>query len=182
MGDAMDRFARAFVSVLLLTAAGVSAGCGSGGSGLLTGSTPAAADAPVTPSNDDPAARPIAVAWTSARAQRCGFYFDAAKLRSSYLAFEARQPGADLARAEKTYDTTFKTIRERAASNPDYCTETKNTEIKKDLTRHLAGDFKPDLPKPKVADACGFFGCGGTSEEKWDAKKYWEDLASRSGR
>jgi hypothetical protein len=122
------------------------------------------------------------VAWTSARAQRCGFYFDPAKLRSSYLAFEARQPGADPAKAEKTYDATFKTIRERAAADPDYCTDTKSAEIKKDLNRHLAGDFKPSFPKPKVAESCGFFGCGASSDEKWDAKKYWDDLASRSTR
>jgi hypothetical protein len=43
-GIAMNRLARAFVSVLLLAAAGLVAGCSSGG-GLLTGSTPAA-DAP----------------------------------------------------------------------------------------------------------------------------------------
>jgi len=98
----MDRFAHAFVSVLLLAAAGLASGCGGSASGLLTGSTPAAADGPGTLNNDDPAARPVAVAWTSARAQRCGFYFDPAKLRASYLAYESRQPGADVAKAEKT--------------------------------------------------------------------------------
>jgi len=180
----MDRFAHAFVSVLLLAAAGLASGCGGSASGLLTGSTPAAADGPGTLNNDDPAARPVAVAWTSARAQRCGFYFDPAKLRASYLAYESRQPGADVAKAEKTYDSTFKSIRERVAANPDYCTDTKSADIKKDLTRHLAGDFKPDLPKPKVAESCGFFGCGGSSssDEKWDTKKYWDDLSTRSGR
>ena len=43
----MDKFARAFISVLLLAAAGLGAGCSSGG-GLVTGSTPAAADTPGT--------------------------------------------------------------------------------------------------------------------------------------
>ncbi len=42
----MNRFARAFMSVLLLAAAGLGAGCSSGV--LVTGSTPAAADAPGT--------------------------------------------------------------------------------------------------------------------------------------
>ena len=41
---AMNSFARAFMSVLLLVAAGIGAGCS--GSGLETGSTSAAADAP----------------------------------------------------------------------------------------------------------------------------------------
>ena len=60
----------------------------------------------------------MAVAWTSARAQRCGFYFDPAKLRASYLAYEARQsPPGQLANVEKTYDTTFKSIRERVGQD-----------------------------------------------------------------
>jgi hypothetical protein len=175
----MDRFTRGVVSVLLLAAAVLGAGCGGGASGLLTGSTPAAADAPGTVENVDPGARPIAVAWTSARAQRCGFFFDPAKLRASYLAFEARQsPPDQFAKAEKTYDATFQTIRQRVAAEPDYCTDAKSAEIKKDLTRHLAGDFKPDFPKPKAAESCGFFGCGSSgSEEKFSADKFFENQA-----
>jgi hypothetical protein len=41
----MNMFARALMSVLLLGAAGLGAGCSSAG-GLVTGSTPAAADTP----------------------------------------------------------------------------------------------------------------------------------------
>jgi hypothetical protein len=174
----MNRITQGIVSLFLLAAAGLGAGCGNGASGLLTGSTPAAADAPGTLNNDDPAARPIAVAWTSARAQRCGFYFDPAKLRSSYLAFEARQSGPDqLAKAEKAYDSTFQSIRQRVASEPDYCSDAKSANIKKDLTRHLAGDFRADFPKPKAAESCGFFGCGGSSEEKFSADKFFENQA-----
>ena len=43
------------------------AGCSGGMSGFLGGAAPAAADAPGTISNENPMARPIAVAWTSAR-------------------------------------------------------------------------------------------------------------------
>jgi hypothetical protein len=182
MGDVMDRFARGFAFGLLVVAAGL-AGCGGSGSSLLTGATAASPDAPGTLNNDDPKVRPIAVAWTSARAQRCGFYFDPAKLRASYLAYEARQsPPDELAKAEKTYDSTFKAIRERVAADPDYCSDRKSAQIKKDLTRHLAGDFKPDFPAPKKQESCGFFGCPETSSEPWDAKKYWEDLSNKSTR
>ena len=128
--------------------------------------------------------RPFAVAWTSARAQRCGFNFDPGKLRGSYLAYEARQsPPDQLAKAEKTYNSTYKVIRANAGADPDYCTDSKSAEIKKDLTRHLAGDFKPDLPAPKKQETCGFFGCADTSSSKeLDPKKVWEDQASRSSR
>jgi hypothetical protein len=167
----------------MLAAAAALAGCGNGGAGLLTGSTTvAAADAPGSLKDEDPAARPMAVAWTSARAQRCGFYFDPAKLRSSYLAFESRQAGGDLAKAEKTYDSTFQAIRQRVAADPEYCTDSKSAEIKKDLTRHLAGDFRPDLPKPKVVESCGFFGCASSSEEKFSPDKFWEEQSKRSSR
>ncbi len=81
-----------------------------------------------------------------------------------------------LAKAEKTYDATFKTIRQRVGDDPEYCTDTKSAEIKKDLTRHLAGDFKANLPVPKKQETCGFFGCGETSDQPFDSKKFWEDM------
>jgi hypothetical protein len=178
----MDRFAQGIAFGLLLVAAGL-AGCGGSGSSILTGATAASPEAPGSVSSDNPQARPMAVAWTSARAQRCGFYFDPAKLRASYLAYEARQsPPDQRANAEKTYDATYKSIRERVGQDPEYCSDSKSAEIKKDLTRHLAGDFKPNLPAPKKQETCGFFGCPETSNEAWDSKKYWEDLSSRSAR
>jgi hypothetical protein len=176
----MDRFAQGFASGLMLAAAALAAGCSGGASALLGGAAPAAADAPGSFKNDDPVARPVAVAWTSARAQRCGFYFDPAKLRASYLAYEARQPGADLAKAEKTYDSTFRTIRERVAADPDYCTDGKSADIKKDLTRHLAGDFTPGFPKAKAADTCWFFNCGG-QDKAWTPDGFWAEQAARQG-
>ena len=178
----MDKFARGFTSGLLLAAAALCAGC-SGAGGILTGST-AAADAPGSINSEDPAARPFAVAWTSARAQRCGFYFDSAKLRASYLAFEAKQSAPDqLAKAEKTYDSTFKTIRERVTEDTDYCSDKKSADIKKDLSRHLAGDFTPNLPKAKVAESCFLFTCGGGQERQWSAEGFWAEQAARnSGR
>src|SRR5215813_12444727 len=104
----MDRFARGFAFGLVMVAAGL-AGCGGSGAGLLTGATAAAPDVKGAPQTDDPMVRPFAVAWTSARAQRCGFNFNPSKLRASYLAYEATQsPPDQLAKAEQVYDTTFK--------------------------------------------------------------------------
>jgi hypothetical protein len=173
----MDRFAKVLACGLLLACTGLSGGCGSSASGLVTGSAPTAADMPGGIGNDSPMARPIAVAWTSARAQRCGFHFDAAKLRASYLAYEARQSnGEQLAKSEQSYDTTFKVIRDRVSADPEYCTDKKGAEIKADLQRHLKGDFTPNFPKPKVVESCGFFGCAPPpSDEKFDNKKFWEE-------
>jgi hypothetical protein len=174
----MDRFAQFLASGLLVATGALVAACGNSASGLTTGATPTAGELPTAINNDDPLARPVAVAWTSARAERCGFYFDSTKLRASYLAYEAKQSNPEQrAKAEKSYDSTFKVIRDRVSSDPDYCTDKKGAEIKTDLQRHLAGDFSPKLPQAKKVETCGMFGCAPeASNEPFDAKKMYEEL------
>jgi hypothetical protein len=182
-GIGMDGFARVFGAWLLLAGAVGLTACSNGVSGLVTGTTAvSAADAPGGITNESPMARPIGVAMTSARAKRCGFYFDAGKLRASYLAYEARQTTREqLGSFEKSYDSTFKVISERISGEPDYCTDQKGTEIKADLTRHLQGDFTPNFPKAKVVESCGFFGCNpyANPDEKLDVKKFWDSQAKK---
>ena len=93
-------------------------------------------------------ARPVAVAWTSARAKRCGFYFDPAKLKINYLSYERTQGAGNeqLANIEKAYDTSFKTTSDRISGDAGYCSDRKGLDIKADLQRHLAGDYTPNLP------------------------------------
>jgi hypothetical protein len=161
-------------------------GCGnssSSESGLTTTSIldgGSVEDAPAI-SNEDPLARPVYIAWTSARAQRCGFYFDPTKLRTAYLAFEAKQgsAGEQLARIEKAYDTTFKTITNQITQEENYCTSRKSAEIKANLQRHLAGDYAPNFPKPKAVAGGGLFDWGApASKEPFDSKKFWEEQAA----
>ena len=135
-------------------------------------------DAPTTATvaNDDPMARPIGVAWTSARAKRCGFYFDPAKLKSNYLAYEQRQgaAGEQYAKIERTYEATYRSTTDKVSLDSDYCTERKTADIKADLERHLVGDYAPNLPKPKNIASCGFWGCQSSSDEKFNDKKFWD--------
>jgi hypothetical protein len=177
----MQRFDRTLLCSLLLTGAVVLSGCGSSAGGLMTGSTEPNPENPGSISNDNPLARPMAVAWTSARAEKCGFHFDPAKLRASYLAYEAKQsPPDQLGKAQQVYDTTFKSIGQRIATNPEYCSDRKSADIKVDLQRHLAGDFTPKLPQPKKVESCGLFGCSvAATEEKWDTEKWWSDEAKK---
>lgn len=179
----MSRFAQITAMALLLGATLLHAGCGNGVSGLTTGGLFSKSSQDGLPANDDPMARPISVAWTSARAQRCGFYFDPVKLRTSYLSYEASQgnAGEQLAKIEKTYDATFKQISANVAADPDYCSDRKGAEIKTALTRHLAGDYTPSLPKQATGSSCISWDCGGGSaDQKWDRKKYWDDLSKRT--
>src|SRR6185436_5020994 len=125
----MDRTTKVVGAGLLLALTALHAGCGSSAGGLSTASV--GGDSPGVTS-EDPLARPIQVAWTSARAQRCGFNFDTAKLRATYLSYESRQgaAGEQLAKIQSGYDSTFKTISGRVSANPDYCTDKKSAEIK----------------------------------------------------
>jgi hypothetical protein len=170
----MKRFARAGAGALLLAGTALHAGCSNSSASLTTGgATVLPPDAPTATSNEDPMARPISVAWTSARAKRCGFYFDPAKLRTTYLGYESRQAaGEQYAKIEKTYDATYKVTSEKISLEVDYCTDRKALEIKADLERYLASDYTPNLPKPKAVASCGFFGCASTPEA-FNNQKFW---------
>jgi len=162
-----------------LLAGALSCGCSGSGSGLLGGGggLELPSDAPNMINNADAMARPVQVAWTAARAQRCGFNFDPQKLKANYLAYESRQGRAreELGKVEQAYDSTFRTVSGKVSADAGYCSDRKSAEIKVDLNRHLAGDYAPNLPKPKVA-TCGalFDPCSsGTPDEPFDSKKFW---------
>ena len=150
------------------------AGCGSSplpslstGS-LVGGSDPKKADAaqpagPVAPA-DSPINRAFQVGSVSARATKCGFNFDAAKIKASFLAAEA-QAGTtveDLAKAEKIYNVSFNGVLKAAASRSDYCTDKKSREIKGDLALLLAGNYSPQPIRPKDDEDEGLLSVGGT--------------------
>jgi hypothetical protein len=173
----------------LVTIAVLSSACSGGGtqqSGLSTasilGEAPAAAsgDRPGI-RRDDPMARPVQVAWTSARAQKCGFNFDPARLKANYIASEQRS-GADaqrLAMVDKSYDMTVTKIKSTIGNADSYCSERTTAAIKSDLTRHLAGNFEPNFPEDKAQ--AGFLEKAGdnTSHGRWDPKTAWRDIEDR---
>ena len=185
----MKRFASALSLAGAVTCAALLAGCGSSSNtsaGLTTASilgegSAASSGETLGIRNDDPMARPVQVAWTSARAQKCGFNFDAASLKSTYLAYEASQ-GGNVASAEKIYDQTANTIKTRTGPAEDYCSDRKSREIKADLQRHLAGNYTPNLPQPKAEVAqCGLFGgqCDSGEKKEFAPKDFWQDQVDR---
>lgn len=166
------------------------AGCSGsgGGAGLTTAAIldGAGASAPgETPSvaADDPLARPVQVGWTAARAQKCGFNFDAVKLRGMFLASEAQRgvAGDALGKVEKSYDQTVSTVRSNIAGEGDYCSDKRAAAIKADLQRHLAGDYSSKLqePKKKVATGGFFEGWGEPDNSKFDPKTIWQELKDK---
>lgn len=124
------------------------AGCsGPGGfGGLQTGSTPAPEPAFV----DNAQARVMQTALTSVTAEKCGFNVDQARLKTSYLTYEAASgtSSESLASIDRSYDKIRSLVRPRVLAIPDLCSEARVSEIRTDVTRYLAGDFSA---KPRKA-------------------------------
>ena len=147
----------AFVAVAL-------AGC-SAGSGLTTGAL-LGEDKPAAPVNDGPS-RAFQVGTASARAVKCGFNFDPAKLKTNYIAYEKQQPGGRTSPRSSAFTTFHSTaLPRRSPPRATTARDGKTRQIKADLTRHLAGDYTPNPPKPAEED--GLFsgwGNGGSDSE-----------------
>jgi len=94
---------------------------------------------------DDPLARPTQVAWTSARATRCGFIFSPQQLRSNYLNAEASygHTPQEMKKIEKAYDYTRESVLLGIKDDLRYCNKERLDAIRHDLNRYLAGNYAP---------------------------------------
>ncbi len=120
------------------------AGC-SQSAGLATGSlTPAAAPTPTELPNT-PDNRIKNLAWNSAWAQTCGFYYDNAKLKSSYLAYESQAgtPPETVAKLAAAFDKAQMSFRVLGTAHQDSCTDARLDRIRSSVARYLASDFTP---------------------------------------
>ncbi len=139
--------------------------------GSLFGSKPdatAAATAITVPGiKNDPMTRTLQVSRVAAKAQRCGFNFDPAKLKSNFMTAEGAQGGADVAelgKLDQVYNGSFRGTLRSATADEAYCSELRTAHVKTDLNRHLAGDYAPGAPfkDPNADDDGGLFsGSGG---------------------
>ena len=93
----------------------------------------------------DPLARPIQVAWTSARASHCGFVFNPDQLRSNFMAAEARAGASpeQMAKIERSFDYTLQSVASTIKDNLNYCNNDRTAAIRRDLNRYLSGDYTP---------------------------------------
>jgi hypothetical protein len=159
---------KAATSMVVLVAVTL-AGC-SGATGITTGSLFGSEDKPAAPAApvNDPPMRAFQVGTVSARAIKCGFNFDPAKLKTNYLAYERTLSAtADITKVERIYDVSFNGVAKAVAGETDYCSAEKTKTIKADLARHLAGDYTPSV-KPKEPEEEGLFsgwGSGGSDSE-----------------
>ncbi|MBS0240719.1 MAG: hypothetical protein JSS20_00990 [Proteobacteria bacterium] len=126
--------------------------------GTLLGGSSSKEGAPLPP--ESPIDRAKHVGTTSARAQRCGYVFDPATLRSNYVGTEQQQgaAGDQLAKVEKAYDLAFTAESKTIAGDADYCSDGMTSRIKKDLNQVLAGDYSS--PKKSAVDVSSFSSSG----------------------
>lgn len=151
---------------------------------IIAGASPVAVAPGVQPAPTPlpPEAQPMQVALTSALATKCGFHFNPLKLRTDVLAAEAvRNPDPALQnKLEKLYDTTHARVTLALANKPKPCeSEKRISEIRKDLQRHLAGDFTPNPAKKrkKVASGGNWYDWAlgdGTKPTKMDREKVFK--------
>lgn len=136
-------------------------------SGLTTGSTSAAEEAP-KPFVNDTDTRTTQVAWNSARAEKCGFYLDPAKLKTDYLAWE-QELGTEpeqIARLDQNYDGQRAMFGQRLKVQPyeSYCNPAAVSEMRTDVQRYTVGDFSArPIVRKKVKEAGIFDGWGSSS-------------------
>jgi hypothetical protein len=129
--------------------AGALSAC-SGGGGLTTASL---LGTPAQPPVDEPTDRALHSAAISARAIKCGYNFDPAKLRENFLASEAANgvTPEQMTKLGQSYDFTHATVSKQISNPEEYCSNERTRQVSADLTKQLAGDFrapkKPPLPK-----------------------------------
>jgi hypothetical protein len=189
--------------LLFVMLGGVLSGCSSGG-GVSTASilgnaptppaagaapgTTAVAIAPTGPTST-PTERAFQVGTVSARAAKCGYNFDAAKLKNAYLAHEASlgSTGENIAQVEKIYNVAYSGVTKASAEDPNYCSERKTETIKADLGRLLAGDFEPPKKPAVVAKQDGglfdgwFDSSGVDSGPTFGSGDWWESQKEKAG-
>lgn len=149
--------------------------------GSLFGSKPDAQAAAVTAApqiRNDPMNRTLQVSRTAAKAQRCGFHFDAARLKGTFMASEGGQAGTDVAelsKLDKVYTGSFNGTMRAATADDAYCSEARTKFIKNELGRHLAGDYVPGkaFEDPNASDDGGVFaGSGGLLDPNADTSTF----------
>lgn len=142
----MPKAASPLLSILL--ALGLAACSSTGGSqtGFLSGGGDADATATTQQTvSNDPDTRVMQLAWNTARADKCGFQFNAPRMRASYLAWEGELGAApeEIARYASGYDQSGALFRARIKAEPiaEYCSGKVVSDIRSAMTQYIAGDF-----------------------------------------
>ena len=128
---------------------------------------------------DEPTERALHSASTSARASKCGYNFDAGRLREAYLASEAAAGASpeQMAKLGQSYDFTRTTVSKQISNAEEYCTEDRTRSVSAALTKQLAGDFKAPT-KPPLPKSAGWWDSGAT-QKPFDKEEVFTPRSAR---
>lgn len=178
---------RSFIPFGLATASLVFAACNAGPllqTGSLSAATPVAA--PATPKIASPVDRALHMGATSARAQKCGFYFDAAALRTNFLAAEAARgtPADGLAKTGQSFDFTTRSVASKITDSESYCTKDRTAVIKAALQKALAGDYEPPVETAANSGSNGALSWleGDAKSNKFNPNEIYDPLLNEPGK
>lgn len=183
------------VSSAVFFVSAVLAGCSLGNGGLTTGSLASnnaagAGAVPAATASADPVTRALHVGSFMARAQKCGYNFDAAKMKSDFFASQtaAGLPAAELPKIEKAYATGYNGVAKAVSKASEYCTAQRTKSIKNELTKYLAGDFsapkKAKVAKVKQQDGIFSIFDGDVVDDKgpaWGSGDWWSKQETDMG-
>lgn len=164
-------------SISIAAVALILSGCNAGPllkTGALKPTPVADAPKPSTPID-----RALHIAATSARAHRCGFYFDGAALRTNFLAAEAAlaPAPADLTKIGQSYDYTALKVAQSIKNSEAYCNEARTAAIKKSLQSALAGNYEaPAKETKKASGGLGDFFDVDSAPEKFDKDNIYDPI------
>lgn len=147
----MGRFGTLIGTALLVGATALQAGCGQNGVGIITASnTSFKNEPPIQVFIPDIQGRPAEVAFISSCAQAYGFVHDAAKLRTAYLAYEAKRGAkpAQLSVIEKDYDATYRAIEDLGHRKSSFCSTKDGEQVRAELRRYTSGFFEAKSNSP----------------------------------
>lgn len=91
-------------------------------------------------------------ATIAAQAGKCGYNFDAQRVRAGYLRWETQQgtQPAELTALEQLYDTTRSRIGNAIANPEEFCSDAVADRLKNDLGKQLAGDYSAPMKKAEI--------------------------------
>ncbi|MGI9520237.1 MAG: hypothetical protein ACR2PG_01195 [Hyphomicrobiaceae bacterium] len=180
----MIRFAILAVGFGLLLA-----GCGTSSLPSLTSFTTVSATTQPATTGSAPAVdlttptdRAVNVGATVARAQKCGYYFDANTLKSQYLAAEAQiAPSPEtMKKTETAYEYARIRVARKVAKSDNYCTKERVKTVKAQLNRYLAGDYRPPKQtKKRPKSEWGWLTADDPRKEVWNPY-YENDITGKS--
>ena len=160
------------------------AGCAGSGSELTTAGVLGEREEARQPRHEHATGRAIQVGSVAARAVKCGFNFDPAKLKSAFLASEAQAGlGVDeLAKTEKVYGVAYSGVAKGVQGMTPHRSQIRRDQVRPHPPPRRR--FLPAPPREKADDSiwASFFDNASVENgPKFGSQEWWDRQKDKSG-